>query len=260
MGWLFNRMLERPEKLEVLNFKIMKKDVTYLVIILLLLLGGWLGYQHYQKKLDEKDLAYKKEVLKSDKLEKINETQYRKLVADTATIKELRGIVDNLGIKLTEKPKVVEVVKLVPVEVNKPIDGVIVKEDSVSITDYYPKEENYFAKYTNNFNLNTKEGLSKWSFNPVTMSIVLSQREDGIWQSDVKVPDFIEVSDVDIVATPLEIYKNNFGWILGASYGKDFNKDSEFIRISGGFRYKKTYIDIGASSNETVDFGVKFEF
>lgn len=240
----------------------MKKDLIYLIIILLLLFGGWLGYQYHLRKLSEKDDLYKVEILKNNKLEKINETQYRKLVADTATIKELRNIIDDLGIKLAAKPKIIETIKLVPIEIEKPVDDVIIKGDSIQITDYYPQKENYFVSYSNSVDILSKKGKGLWNFRPVDISIALSQREDGIWQSNIKVPDYILVNDLDIVATPMEPPKiDNFGWILGVGYGKYLgNSVEDYIRISGGLRYKKIYLDIGANTNKQIDGNIKFEF
>lgn len=239
----------------------MKRDLTYIIIILLLIGGGFAAKKWYDNKLEEKDIAYKELVLERDTLKQVSETQATKLVDDTKTIKELEEEVKDLGIKLDEKPKVITKIKYVFKEVEKPTDSITIENDTLTVKDYYPNKENPFIEYETEIDLNTNLGNSKWNFNPIDIAITLSQRDDGIWKSDIKKPEFITINDFEIIATPLDIPKlDNFGWLLGAGYGKDFRTDSNFIRVSGGLRYKKIYLDLGASSNENVDLGIKFEF
>lgn len=238
-----------------------KKDLVYIIIILLLLIGGFLGNQYYNKLIKAEAKAYKEEVLKNDILIKVNKTQSTKLVDDTKTIRDLEKVIKDLGIKLEEKPKTITKIVYVPKSIDKPIDNIEVQGDSIFITDSYPNKEDPFILYTTDFNLKTKEGLSTWNFNPINMSITLSQREDGIWKSDIKAPEFININEFEIISTPLDIPKiDNFGWILGAGYGKDFEQNQNYIKISGGFRYKKMYLDVGGGTNKTIDTTIKFEF
>ena len=240
----------------------MKKDLIYIIVILLLIFGGFAGKNWYEGKLAEKDGIYKAIVLEKNALQKVSETQYTKLIDDRKTAKELNEVIDSLGIKLKEKPKVIikTVVVVKPAE-DKPIDEVIIKGDSLSIKDSYPDKLFPFVEYTNKIDLKTGQGLANWKFYPININITLSQREDGIWKSDVQVPSYIAVESLDILARPLDIPKiDNFGWILGASFGKDMSDDTEFVRLSAGFRYKKVYLDAGASSNQNLDLGLKFEF
>jgi hypothetical protein len=243
--------------------KVVNNKVTLILVlvILLLLTAGFIGKSYYERKLQKKDEAYKTEVLKNDSLQRISDTQYRKLVADTLKLKEVQKLVDSLGIQLDTKPKVVFQTEFVPVEIEKPVDSISIIDDIISIVDYYPQKENYFIRYQNKVSLLDKKGNSIFSFNPVDISIVLSQREDGLFQSDVKVPDFLSVGDVDIRSTPLEpTGVDNFGLLLGAGLGKDFKTEETFLRVSGGLRFKKFYLDVGANTNQVIDAGIKFEF
>lgn len=239
----------------------MKKDLVYIIIILLLIGGAFAGKQYYEDKLDKRDLAYKDLVLENDVLTKVNETQYTKLVDDTKTIKDLEERVEWLGFELIKKPKVIyeTIIEYEPVE--KPIDDVEVEDGILTINDFYPSKEDPFIEYTTKYNFELDEGISNWKLNPTNISIIISQRDDGIWKSDIKVPEYMKVGEVTINAVPLDIPEiDKFGWLLGVSYGKNFESDSEFLRVSGGARIGKTYIKLGATTIQTMDLGVEFEF
>jgi len=242
----------------------MKKVNTTLVlgvIILLLLITGFIGFNIYEGKLNKSDMAYRKLVIANDTLVKINETQYRKLVADTLTQRELNKIVKELGIALEAKPKIVYKTKIVIKEIEKPTDSVSIKGDSISIVDYYPQKTDYFVKYENVITVKDTTGISKFSFNPVDISIVISQREDGVFESDIKVPEFMTVGNVDIQSVPMSIPKvKNFGMLFGVGLGKSFKDQETYLKLSGGVRYKKFYIDVGGGTNGTLDGLIKFEF
>ncbi|MCB1712425.1 MAG: hypothetical protein KDH96_08095, partial [Candidatus Riesia sp.] len=175
--------------------------------------------------------------------------------------RELNKIVDSLEIELEAKPKVVYKIKYVPKEVEKPVDSIKIDKDSVQVEDYYPQKDNYFVKYKNKISLADSTGIGEWTFQPISLSGVISQREDGIFQADFKTPEWLKIEDVDIQAIPLEPPKiDNFGWILGGGLGKDFKADETFVRLSAGLRYKKFFLDVGATTNQTLDAGIKVEF
>lgn len=242
--------------------KTQNKIIIGLIVLLLLMLGGGALYINSLKgEIDDLEMANRKLVLKNDTLQKVSDTQYRKLVADTLTKRQLQKKVDSLGLELDAKPKVIYKVKFVPKEVEKPTDSVSVDSLGVTIDDYYPKRDNYFVRYQNRISLKDSTGVSKWSFGSISISGVISQRDDGIFQADFKTPEWLTIEDVDIQAVPLEVPKpDNFGLLLGGSVGKDFKSDEVYGRISGGLRFKKFYIDIGAGTNQTLDGGIKFEF
>lgn len=243
----------------------MKISRTTLVLsgVVVLLIGLiFFGVRKYKKDLKEAQTEIRTGKIKVDSLQKVADGHYRKLVADTLKQAELNKLVAELGLKLKEKPKVVEVIKFKPRPViDKPVDEIAVKEDSVYIEDYYPQKANYAIKYSNKFSLSKKQGLSNWDFKPIQISIVLSQRKDGIFTSDIKTPDWIEVESVDIQSTPLELYKpDNFGWIVGVGTGKDYKSHNDYMRFTGGIRFKKLYFEVGGTTEQTLDASLKVEF
>ena len=241
----------------------MKNRTTLILVIIIALLiaVGFIGKGYYEGKIGREQQAYKSLVLKNDTLQKVNDTQYRRLVADTLTKGEMSRLIDSLGIALDAKPKVVIQTEIIIKEVIKYVDSIEIEGDSIHVVDHYPSKEDYFVRYQNDISISTQTGVSKFTFIPVDISIVLSQREDGIFTSDIKVPEYMEVSSVDIRALPFTpTVKNNFGWLIGAGAGKDLNKKGTSLRISGGLRYKKFYILVGGSSNGTVDGAINLEF
>jgi hypothetical protein len=239
------------------------KIIIALVVLLLLLIGGGAWYiNSLQNDLKEANFAIRKEILRNDKLVQINEQQYRKLVADTLTQRQLSKLVDSLEIELDAKPKIVYVVKATPKEVEKETDSIKIDSTHIDIDSYYPQKKDYFARYQNRITLKDSTGAEKWSFSPISISGVISQRDDGIFTADFKTPEWLKIDNIDIQATPLEIPKpDNFGFILGSSYGHSFKEGGEdYLKVTGGIRYKKVYLEVGGATNSSVEGGLKFEF
>lgn len=140
---------------------------------------------------------WREEVIRNSSLEKVNSEQYRKIVADTLTKKQLRRELERLNFEISNvEPKIlikeIEVIYRDTVSVPELIDSTLV--------DYYPNKDDWILKYTVNFN--TK--LSEFIWKPVKLDVLLSERSLGMWQADVKVPSFMEVGRIDIVALPLK--------------------------------------------------------
>jgi len=214
----------------------------------------------YKTKLDEAYSQVRVETIKNSKLTKINKGLYTKLVADTLTIRELRRVVDSLNLKI-KNPKIVTEVVFVPVNITKPVDGIVVKDSILYITDSYPNKISPFIKYSATYNLVNNKGISNFEFTPIKISLGIGQNKDGTYQINTKVPEFIEVLKVDVKALPMGQPKvDNFGILLGAGYGRDFRDNSDFIKLSTDVRIKKFYIGIEGTTNSTISTGIKFEF
>jgi len=239
----------------------MKKLNLYLIgIIILLLLGGWFGKQYYDGKLEKAYLENRTLKISKDELQKISDEQNRKLVADTLTQKQLNKIVDNLKLKLDAKPKIIIKTIVVPKEIEKPIDSVIVKNDSITINDYYPNKENYFVNYFAKINIKTQKGIGKFSFKPIELSLIISQRKDGIYQLDSKSPKWMKINNIQVQSLPLTSEeKDNFGWIIGGGYGKDYKTFENYFRVNSGFRWKKLYIQGGINTLGQGDINLNLE-
>lgn len=246
-----------------------KITIALIIIILLLLAGGFWYINSLKGDIFDAQQETRKEKIKNNELVKAADGYYRTLVADTLKDKELAKIAEkvlgeNIDLKneVKRKAKIVQQLELKIKDLQKPIDEVIVEGDTLSISDFYPNKDNPFVTYSNKISLTDKKGNATWSFGKIEVSIVIFQRADNLFEADVKVPEWIELGKVDIQATPLEPPKiDNFGFLIGGGYGKDFRTGgTDFIRLNGGIRYKKVYISLGASSNSTADIGINFEF
>lgn len=233
----------------------------YLVFIIIgLLIFGWIAKQEYDKKLEK---AYKENrtlKISKDELVKVNDEQYRKLVGDTLTQRQLNKIVDSLKLKLDAKPTTIIETVFVPVNDSGEIDDVIVLNDSITIEDYYPNKENYFVKYFAKIAISTEDGIGEFSFSPIKLNLIISQKEDGIYQLDTKTPNWLLINNINIQSIPLTPTKiDNFGWIVGGGYGKDYNTFENYLKLSAGFRWKKFYLLGNVSTNNNIDIGVNLE-
>lgn len=241
----------------------MKINITLILIIIILLLigGGFWMKNYYKNQIAEEKLELRKEKLGNDELKQIAEGHYQKLVADTLRVKDLERIVDSLNIELKAKPRIVYQIKYVPKEVEKPVDSISIQDGVIGIEDFYPEKDNYFIRYRNKISLVDSTGTGIWSFNPLSVSAVISERSDGMFVADFKTPSWLSIESVDIQATPLTPTKiDNFGWLLGVGVAKDFRDDAFYGRLSGGIRYKKIYLILGAGTNQTVGANLNFEF
>lgn len=212
------------------------------------------------KKLEAQRIEIKKLKIKNDTLTKVAEGHYRKLVADTLTKKELRKKIEELEIKVKDGVLVADT-KLRPKEIIKQIDTVYVGKDSISLIDYYPQKENFFARYEAKINLLDSTNVGKFSFGDLPISLVISQNEDGTFQSDLKAPDFITLESLDILAQPLEPQKvDNFGFLAGGKVNRNFTNGELGYEIIGGFRFKKVNILTSVNTNEEFGIGTLIEF
>lgn len=207
--------------------------------------------------------SLKKEKIKNDTLEQINDVQYRRAIADTATERQLRKKIDSLKIVVEGKPKEVYITKFVIKELEVAGETQIM-DSLIKSRGYYPQKDDYFARVDVEIKTKTSETKYNFKFNPIDVSMVISEGKDGVFKADVKVPPFISIGQIDIVALPRETEEDkdkvsNFGFLVGGGAGHDYKTGETFGRVSGDIRYKKFYIGVGAGTNQTIDAGIKIE-
>lgn len=240
----------------------MKLNNILLVLLLIgVALGAFLiGQNISEKKLEEQKQALRLEIIKNDKLTKVRDGLWTKIINDTKTKADLKNQVDSLGLEL-ENPKVIIKTEFVFKEVEKPIDGIVVKDSTLEINDAYPNKEDPFAKYFATIDLTTGTGIGRFTFNPISVNLGIAQNEDGTFRLNTAVPDFINVTSIVVDALPMELPTiDNFGWLAGAGIGKDFRDESMYLTVSGGLRYKAVSILIQGTSNQTISTGFLIEF
>ena len=212
-----------------------------------------------QGKISRAENILKKELLKNDSLIKINDGLYTKLVSDTSTVKDLRELSDSLKLKL-DNPKIITRVVFIPKKIEKQVDKIFIRDSIITIEDNYPDSINPFITYFATINIKSNKSCGTFSFTSLEINLGIGQNKDGTYYINTKLPEFLEVSDIDVQALPkVYIKPDNFGVILGTGLGKDYNTSSTFMYVGAGIRFKKTYIEVGGSTNQSIYGGIKFE-
>lgn len=243
----------------------MKNRITLILagIVILLIAGLYFGNEYYKKQLEAEREGARREKIKNSELTKINEGLYTKLAADTLTIKQLKKLNDSLELKL-ENPEVVTVVKWKIKYLEKPVDGIVVKDSTMSLVDTYPDSINPFVTYRLKVDLKKWTGTGSWDFTPQEIVLGIGQNEDGTYSVNTKVPEFLSITGLDVSSLPMKTQKpDNFGWLLGVKGGKNFLDNNNLYGISGGIRYKKFYLDTDVLVGQDAAIGLlglKLEF
>lgn len=238
----------------------MRRDIIYIIIILLLILAGFIGYNVYENKVENLKIDKKSLIIKNDRLDSISKGRYHKLVADTLKMKELEKEKDSLFSEVNKGPKVVTKIETKPVFIEKPIETVDVSDSLIKIEDYYPKKEDFYIKYKARINRLTGKETSKWDFNKTEIDILITENKDGTFSADAKLPDYITLGKLDILTTPKNKTKDNdFGIIMGVGAGLQFENDN-YYSLNPGIRYKKFYLLGSFNTNNSLGVSVGFEF
>lgn len=221
----------------------MRRQLVFYSIIGILLVAIYVGAMHHYDVVDRLERNYK---IENDSLKQVNETQYKKLIDDRLTRKELRQIINELGIKDVPKPEIVVVTEYKIKEVTKSVDKIEYVNGKVEVEDYYPNIEKPFIRYS------LKDSVSNFKFYPFEMAIVVSENRDGTWQVDSKVPDFISISKIEANAIRTKTERKR-PFIVGAGY--THYKDVNVFEASIGVKVKNTFI----TGTATTDggYGIK---
>lgn len=240
------------------------KNLTKILIGIIFIMALIFGFTRnsYKNKIDKLNNKVRTSIIAKDSLKELSEGLYTKLVADTLTKRELRHKIDSLQLALKD-PKIVTEIKIVIKEIEKPVDGFVVKDSVVTINDTYPNKENPFVNYNASLNLITKKGVGKFKFTPFKIDLAIGRNKDGTYKINSKVPEFMEITSLDVTATPIspaEDKKDNFGILLGPSIGRDFRSKETFFGLGVDMRIHKFYIGVQGNTNGTASGGIKIEF
>lgn len=239
------------------------KNIFYMVFLIsIFLIIRSCEQKRHELEIESKKIENKKLLIKGDSLKKINDSLYTKYVADTMTIKQLRAENKKLGLQI-ENPKVVTIIKFKPKEVEKEISQIQTQDSIIKIIDYYPNKKNPFIKYVAKINKNTNKGTGNFKFSPQKIILGIGENKNGTYSVNTKLPEYLEGITIDVQSQPIKQQKkDNFGWIVGAGYGKEITTNSEFYKVNTGVRYKKKYfnVSVGIGKLQTIEGGINFEF
>ena len=190
--------------------------------------------------------------IETDVLRKISGTQYRKVVADSLTKREMKKLIDSLEIEAIKNPKIVTIVDVQVKEGKKTVDTLYLPTENkkLYVSDYYPNKEKPFVNYTLN------DTIGRFKFYPFQMSLVILETEAGNWVVDTKVPEYFEITDIKAVARPKPTIQKTTPFYIG---GKVQKQNEEYpISVLGGFRIKRVIIFGGVNTKGQAEIGTLY--
>ena len=222
------------------------------------------------KKKDNDNILLKKEILAKDTLINHGNGDYSKLVNNFETQKslndslkknnkELYDIIKKNGEKTISNTSIV----FVPIDKDTESKGTIDKKDSTfSYNAFYPDEKKPFISYKSKINLNTQEVKSSWKFNPIDVNIVVTEKENGMWNSHIDAPDYFKVNKLTVNALPKEEIANVKTKKIDFYGGVGVIKINENIKptINLGIGNKKWLLTGGYGGKETYNVGLMRKF
>lgn len=243
----------------------MKLNAKTIIIIALCFIVAFISINATKSIYEGKVAKVKRELknykIKNDSLTKLADGHYKKLVADTLKKRELRRKVDSLKIEV-ETPIVIT--KTEYKFKDKETKGGIKQTDStMSYTDYYPQKENPFIVYQSNINKIKETFKGSFTLNPINIDFVFSKNEDGTYQLDTKLPDFISVKSIDIESTPLDkTFENKsvFTPFAGLKYNHTFASQNPSVELLFGARYRKINLIGSLNTNSYLGLGFLIDF
>ena len=242
----------------------MKSIKDYILIFIIAMLAIFSGYQWWRaSQADDVIKDYKRYVIERDTLIEVSKGQYKKIVDDTKSIKELNQTLKNRNEELFEviEEQNKDIVSLIEItqSFKSKTDTVYVESDN-SFIDYYPSKQDPFVQYTSRY-VSSNKRIGEWSLSDINIDLVISEKMPGLFEADLKGPSFLKISSLQVESLPLEnVNPDNFGWLLGGSLDYNWTDQSPAVDLYGGVRVKKTNIFLKAGTDATLGVGLIKEF
>ncbi len=262
------------------NFILNNKNIVIITLLILGVLfliikcGNNIHESELKKITKEKDIL-RKEIIKKDSLEKINDSVYRKLVNDYETQKSLLDKTEKISKDLAKKIKdnkenikiVVETGFTFKPQENKN-KAIEISDSIINIKSQYPLT-NPFIKYDANINLLNKNIIEKWDFNEIPLNLIITEKQNGLWESYIvgnenMIVKKLTVNTLPLVTKPKE--KENFINYYGG-LGVIKIKDKTDITLNAGLTIGKKVMVTGlivpleiGSKNNLVGGGILYKF
>lgn len=226
---------------------------------------------------ESENIKLKMEIILKDSLTQVGEGKYRKMVnyydgkvkllervrknnpeIYREIIKNNEKILSNTNLDFTFKPK--------------ESSRVLTKKDSIfEFSSYYPKKENSFIKFNGTLNTNSNILNEKWTFNNIKLDIILTEKENGLWNTYLDGPDFVVVNSMSINSLPPKEYVPvkdkvkflNFYGGVGIRTGVDniASLDGKDLTINGAMMIKnKVILELNMGTDKKVGTAILFKF
>jgi uncharacterized membrane-anchored protein YhcB (DUF1043 family) len=261
--------------------KIIGKLLVYIGLILLALFI-YFKFVSLQNNSANTVSKLQKEILSKDSTIKLTDGKYSKLVDNFKTVSELKNQVqtenkvlyDSIkkrNEKLLSMTSSFEQFKNKKGTFTKLIPTTTDSDTTFTFSSFYPKQENYMAKFTGNINTKTKTVGEIWEFQKMKLGLILTQKDDGLWDYYVDAPDYAIISNVKVNSLPAKDYLPNedkikiFGLWAGLGLRTDVSNlgtiNNKNLVLKAGVSIKDKFVLIGdASTDKTIGLGFMVKF
>lgn len=196
------------------------KNLKIALAVALVVVSVWVYISNTKqiKELTTDKEKLEKEILEKDTMIVYGKGVYSKLVNQFNTSKNLNDvlkrenknlfeqiqknkerILSNTGFTVSMKPK--ETLSYnVKILVKENDNGL--KDSTFNYTAKYPTDVNPFIEYEGNVDYKNKLVRSKWNFNPAKVNVVLTEKENGMWNTYVDAPEYFQIGDLTVNSLP----------------------------------------------------------
>ncbi len=246
--------------------KIFKSNIFILLLIALII---WLLFTMYNLCGEKKSLyndinSMKMEIITKDSLVKIKDGEYTKLVnyynTESDLTKKLKDSNKELVSEIKDKKeKVLQLTGLVASLRGQLSSGSVdsIGKDSLSISIFYPQEEDWFINWKGLINTNELTYDGSWNFSRLKLNIVLTEEVSGIWRTRINGPDYFVIDSLKIESLPPQEYIPNkskkLSLLVGAGVRRYYgdNPHNKLV-IGAGLKYKDVYLIMDAATDNSV--------
>jgi len=247
-------------------------------VLIILLMMSRCENSKMQKDLYDQVRKANMEIVKNSKLIKEKDGQYSKLVNNFNTQKDLLNQLkeENKDLYKTIKKndeKLLMITNTLVTLQKQVVEGFgkFNPNDSnlIDLSIKYPDDKDWFISWDGSVHKKTAFFRGDWSFGKLPLKIVLTQTEDGLWNSRLIGPEWLVVDDMKIDAldpkemppSPYIPQPRNYGFILGGGYIRSFpNTTNNALSVGVGFYLKNHSLIINGASNNTVGFNYYYKF
>lgn len=239
-----------------------KKLLPYVILFILILIGIHKYNQLINSHLSAKELDRKRYLIAMDSLTKISKGRYVKLANDmhdkSSLLDELELTNQNLYQDIKKsKRKIISLTstvlhlesKIEDLKLDKPI------EFGDTLDFHYPSKDTSFV--THSLIIKDVTTLrSMWSFTPLKLDMVVTEKEPGIYQVDLGTEKFVTISSFELNSLPISppIKRPIFGWTYGAGV---YTSPSGLLGadLYGGLRISNFNLLLRVQPSTTPQFG-----
>lgn len=233
------------------------KKINYTNVLLVLIIIFLVFKEcNVSKDSDKRVDNLKRTILQNDSLIKEADGEYKKLIDDTKTEKELKKKVKKELKKKVKKPLFFNKIKM---KLKSKKDTSKINNDAKggfkTFKLSYPTVKNPILEYEGM--LKQDSILGTWKSKPYSVYLYAEQRQDGLFELKTKIPEIIEVTGIEVSTLPIKYEKEkNFRFVGGIGVGYNYETRATNFEATTGLKYKDIIITASANTDKEVKAGV----